>query len=71
MADQQGVEKLLITSSGPDSGLNETQKPDQSGSADLTSLKPALPRDSLSKLRRDGQSQCELLETVHKPTAAS
>jgi hypothetical protein len=47
MADQQGMEKLLITSYGPDSGLNGTQKPDQSGFAGLTSLKPVLPRDSL------------------------
>ena len=51
MADQQGMEKPLITSSGPDSGLNGTQKPDQSGFAGPKSLKPVLPRDSLNMIR--------------------
>jgi hypothetical protein len=43
----KGWQKPLITSSGPDSGLNGTQKPDQFGFAGPTLIKPALPRDSL------------------------
>ena len=41
MEDQQGLEKLLITSAGTDSCLNRTKKLDQYGFAGPTSLKPA------------------------------
>jgi hypothetical protein len=46
-ADQEGIEKPLITGSGPDSGLNGTEKPDQFGFAGPSLLKSVLLRDSL------------------------